>query len=434
MRKFFLYVALAVLATLPGFYLRLNHLHMAPMLEAAIFFVAILGAGFLLSWGAEAAEEHVSQGLAIGVLALVTVLPEYAVDLYYTYQAGRHPGSAYAGFAAANMTGANRLLIGAGWPLIVGLYWWHSGKKAVELSLDNAAEIAYLALASLYSFVIVWKGSIGLVDCVVLVGIFAAYLWRLSQLAKADHDAAEAAEDDDDEVGPAAALVTLPVRQQWLIMGVLTVMAVAVIVMAAEPFAESLLAAGRQLGINQFLLVQWVAPFASEVPEVVLVVLFVLNNRPTAALGALVSDKINQWTLLVGMIPVVYAFGAGHLTGFPLDARQHEEFFLTAAQSLFAVALLLRLRLSLASATALLTLFVVQFSLAILFQHDEDRTIRALTGMGWLYIVLAGVLFIWNRQGLRQYLRVGLWYCRPPHQRIHRAKPGPDANEHPTGN
>ena len=408
MRKFSLYVALAVAATLPGFYLRFSGIHVAPVLEAAIFFVAILGAGFLLSWGAEAAEEHVSQGLVIGVLALVTVLPEYAVDLYYTYQAGLHPHSAYAGFAAANMTGANRLLIGAGWPLIVGLYWWHSGKKAVELSWDNAAEIAYLALASLYSFVIVWKGRIGLVDCVVLVGIFAAYLWRLSKLAKGDHDVAEEAEDDDDEVGPAAALVTLPVRQQWLIMGVLTVVAVAVIVMAAEPFAESLLAAGRQLGVNQFLLVQWVAPFASEVPEMVLVVLFVLNNRPTAALGALVSDKINQWTLLVGMIPVVYAVGAGHLTGFPLDARQHEEFFLTAAQSLFAVTLLLRLRLSLASAVTLLVLFVMQFALVFVFQHDEVRAVQGLTYMAWLYLVLAGGLFIWNRQGLRQYLRVGL--------------------------
>jgi len=408
MRKFFLYVALAVAATLPGFYLRFTGAHVAPVLEAAVFFVAILGAGFLLSWGAEAAEEHVSQGLVIGVLALVTVLPEYAVDLYYTYQAGLHPGSAYAGFAAANMTGANRLLIGAGWPLIVGLYWWHSGKKAVALSWDNAAEIAYLALASLYSFVIVWRGSIGLVDCVVLVGIFAAYLWRLSKLPKADPDAEEEAEADDDEVGPAAALVTLPVRQQWLIMGVLTVVAVAVIVMAAEPFAESLLAAGRQLGVDQFLLVQWVAPFASEVPEVVLVVLFVLNNRPTAAFGALVSDKINQWTLLVGMIPVVYAVGAGHLTGFPLDARQHEEFFLTAAQSLFAVALLLRLRLSLASAATLLALFVVQFGLAFMFQHDEARTILVLTYMAWLYIVLAVGLLAWNYQGLRQYVRVGL--------------------------
>ena len=408
MNKFAFYVTLAIAATLPGFYLRLTSTHMASVLEAATFFVAILGAGFLLSWGAEAAEEHVSQGLVIGVLALVTVLPEYAVDLYYTYQAGLHPGSAYAGFAAANMTGANRLLIGAGWPLIVFLYWWHSGRRAVALSWDNAAEIAYLALASLYSFVIVWKGNIGVIDFVVLVGIFAAYLWRLSKLSKADHDEAEEAEDDDDEVGPAAVLATLPVRQQWLIMGVLTVIAVAVIVMAAEPFAEALLAAGRDLGVNQFLLVQWVAPFASEVPEVVLVVLFVLNNRPTAALGALVSDKINQWTLLVGMIPVVYALGAGHLTGFPLDARQHEEFFLTAAQSLFAVALLLRLRLSLGSAAILLGMFSVQFALAWVFEHDEAGSVRLLTDMGWLYIVLAIGLFWWNRAGLVQYVRVGL--------------------------
>ena len=410
MKKFFLYVALAIMAALPGCYLRLSGTHVAPVLEAAIFFAAILGAGFLLSWGAEAAEEHVSQGLVIGVLALVTVLPEYAVDLYYTYQAGLHPDSAYAGFAAANMTGANRLLIGAGWPLIVGLYWWHSGRRAVALSRDNAAEIAYLALASLYSFVIVLKNRIDLLDFVVLTGIFAAYLWRLSRLSRAGQAGAEEDDDDDDddEVGPAAALVTLPVRQQWLIMGVLTVVAVAIIVAAAAPFAEALLASGRTLGVSQFLLVQWVAPFASEVPEVVLVVLFVLNNRPTAALGALVSDKINQWTLLVGMIPLVYAFGAGHLTSFALDARQHEEFFLTAAQSLFAVALLLRLRLSLVSAGALLGLFVVQFARAFVYQHDEFRTIQVLTSMGWLYLALAGGLFLWNRQGLRHYLRVGL--------------------------
>ena len=147
---------------------------------------------------------------------------------------------------------------------------------------------------------------------------------------------------------------------------------------------------------------------ASEAPEVVLVVLFVLNNRPTAALGALVSDKINQWTLLVGMIPVVYALGAGRLTSFPLDARQHEEFFLTAAQSFFAVALLLRLRLSLTSAAVLLGLFSVQFTLAWMFEHEEVRSEQLLTEMGWLYIVLAIGLFWWNRAGLVQYIRVGL--------------------------
>ena len=153
---------------------------------------------------------------------------------------------------------------------------------------------------------------------------------------------------------------------------------------------------------------QWVAPFASEVPKVVLVVLFVLNNRPTAAFGALVSAKINQWTLLVGMIPVVYAFGAGHLTSFPLDARQHEEFFLTAAQSLFAVALLLRLRLSLASAAVLLGLFSMQFAQAWVFEHNEAGSVQSLTDMGWLYIALAISLFWWNRAGPVQYVCVGL--------------------------
>ncbi len=402
MRQFSIYITLAVLATLPGFYLRFTGMPVAAPVQAVIFFIAILGAGFMLSWGAEAAEEHVSQGLAIGVLALITVLPEYAIDLYYTFQAGQHPQGVYAGFAAANMTGANRLLIGVGWPLIVGLHWWRSGRRAVALRWENTAEIAYLAVASLYSFVIVAKGRIDLLDFAVLLTIFGAYLRRLSKLPKG------ADENEVAEVGPAAALADLPNRQQWLIMGALTVLAAFVILMAAEPFAESLLTTGRVVGVDPFLLVQWVAPLASEMPEIVIVVLFVLNGRPTAALGALVSDKINQWTLLVGMIPFVYALGAGRLMGFTLDARQHEEFFLTAAQSLFAVALLLRLRLSLGSALILLALFAVQFALAFVYQADEGRAVQVLTILGWGYLAGAVGLFWWNRTNLLHYIRVGL--------------------------
>lgn len=303
------------------------------------------------------------------------------------------------------MTGANRLLIGVGWPLIVLLYWWRSGRRTVELRWDNAAEIAYLALASLYSFIIVAKERIDWFDFVVLLIVFGAYLWRLSRLPKKDDNGDD---DDDVEVGPAAALAQLPRTRQWLIMGGLTIVAVGVILMAAEPFAEAMVATGRVAGIDPFLLVQWVAPFASEMPEVVLVVLFVLNRRPTAALGALVSDKINQWTLLVGMIPLAYALGAHHLAPFPLDGRQREEFFLTAAQSLFAVSLLLKLRLSLASALILLGLFMVQFILAFVFQGDEATTIRVLTAMGWLYLAGSAGLLIANRTGLLLYIRVGL--------------------------
>lgn len=407
MRKFSLYVALAIAAALPGLVMRVVGLHLSPPLDTLIFGVAILGAGFLLSWGAEAAEGHVSQGLAIAVLALVTVLPEYAIDIYYTFQAGRHPGSEYVQFAAANMTGANRLLIGMAWPLIVLLFWWRSGKRAVTLRWENSAEISYLALASLYSFVITIKGRIDLFDTVVLAAIFVAYLWRVSKLPKDD-------DDDDEEVGPAAVLAELPKARQYAIMGVLTAIAAAVILAAAEPFAESLVATGEHLGLNKFLLIQWIGPLASEAPEIIICVLFTLNLKPTAALGALISDKINQWTLLVGFIPLFYSLGAGHISAFPLDARQHEEFFLTAAQSLFAVALLLRLRLSLQSALWLLGLFLLQIALAFTFHNNEAKSIAVLTALAWLYIALAAILFAWNRLTLLQYARTGLFNRAEP--------------------
>lgn len=92
---------------------------------------------------------------------------------------------------------------------------------------------------------------------------------------------------------------------------------------------------------------QWrqrLAPLASEAPAVSVAVLFVLAGRAANWLVTMISDKINQWTLLVGM-PLAMSIGAGSVSALPLDTRQSEEFFLTAAQSLFGVALLLRFRL-----------------------------------------------------------------------------------------
>ncbi len=409
MRRFSVYVALALAVALPALVLRLTNTLITPLLDTLIFAVALLGAGFMLTWGAEAAEEHVSQGLALAVLALVTVLPEYAVDIYYTLQAGQHPGSEYVQFAAANMTGANRLLIGLAWPLIVLLYWWRSGRRVVELRWSNAVEVSFLALASLYSFVITFKGRIDLFDMVILLAIFGAYLWRVSKLPKGrGNDASDDGDDDDREVGPAAALSKLPKGQQYAIMAALTIAAALIILAVAQPFAESLIATGQQFGINKFLLIQWVAPLAGEAPEIIITILFTLSLRPTAALGALISDKINQWTLLVGMIPLFYSIGAGRIGALPLDARQHEEFFLTAAQSLFAVALLLRLRLTLRGALALLGLFLVQFALGFAFRNDEATAITILTYLAWLYLVLAAAIFLWERKGLVNYIKVGL--------------------------
>lgn len=400
LRQFGLYLALAVAAMVPALALRIGGWRPNALLDALLFGLAILAAGFLLSWGAEAAEKRISAGLIVAMVALITVLPEYAVDFYYAYMAGANPSSNYVHYAAANMTGANRLLVGVAWPLLVLLYWWRTRNRAIVLIPANRVEVLFLLLPSLYAFTILLKDAISAFDTIVLIAMFGVYVWRASQKGESG------GEEEDDEPGPAAALTLLPVRTQWIVMAALTVVAAAVILVSAEPFAESMVDAGRIVGIDEFLLIQWLAPLASEAPAVMIAVLFVLSGRAETGLATMMSDKINQWTLLVGMLPLAMSIGAGTLTALPLDARQHEEFFLTAAQSMFGIALLLRLRLSAGGAAALFGLFVVQVALALSFQGNELRTIQTLTWLAWGYIALAVVIFAINGRALLELATV----------------------------
>ena len=209
-------------------------------------------------------------------------------------------------------------------------------------------------------------------------------------------------------------------------MGGLTIVAAIVILASAEPFAESMVASGRLIGIDEFLLIQWLAPLASEAPAVTIAVLFVLSGRAANGLATMISDKINQWTLLVGMLPLAMSLGAGGLTALPLDARQHEEFFLTAAQSLFGIALLLQLRLSLWAGLALAALFALQVGLTLAFLGDEGRTIASLTWLSWAYLALAAAVLMANARSLAHLFAVGLFASHPA---VHSGREAPVSNE-----
>ena len=167
------------------------------------------------------------------------------------------------------------------------------------------------------------------------------------------------------------------------------VVAATLILMSAEPFAEGLVDAGHELGIDDYFLVQWLAPLASETPEFVLAAFFAFKGRPGIGLAVLLSSKVNQWTLLTASLPIGYILGGGQGAGLPLDARQVEEFALTSAQTLMGVGLLLGLRLGLRGAAALLTLFFVNF----LVPQPELRWFIIAT-----YSVIAIGLFIRHRR------------------------------------
>jgi cation:H+ antiporter len=100
-------------------------------------------------------------------------------------------------------------------------------------------------------------------------------------------------------------------------------------------------------------------PLASEAPEFGVAILFALRGRGSVGLGALISSKVNQWTLLVGALPVAYVAAGGGWRGLPLDGRQTEELVLTSAQSLLATLLISELRFSRIEAVLLAALFGV---------------------------------------------------------------------------
>lgn len=171
---------LATLITLPGFGLRFMHPDMSPLLVALLSGLAILGASFLLTWACEVAQLDIPQAVAVAVVAFIAVLPEYAVDMYFTWMAGQHPESAYSHYAIANMTGANRLLIGVGWSAIVLIFAgrYHS---AVVLHDDKRTDVLFLSLATLYALLIPLKGSLTWVDGVVFLAIYAWYIWIIAR-------------------------------------------------------------------------------------------------------------------------------------------------------------------------------------------------------------------------------------------------------------
>ena len=405
-----LLLALAALTTVPGIAARLTSPDIPHPLEALLYGLAIVGAAFILSWAAEAAQLDISAGLAVALLALIAVLPEYAVDFVFANKAGHavaefgsscaEPGSEVASpcsLALANMTGANRLLIGVGWSMVAFIAWLRSrsqGAPIREITLErsNSVEIAYLTVACLYSLSLPLKDEVTLIDAVILIGIFVAYTIRISR----------APAEEPHLVGPAAYIGSFATPRRRAAVVAMLAFSAAIILLTAEHFAEALVESGESLGISEFLLVQWLAPLASEAPELLVAGLYAWRLKSVLGLSTLVSSKVNQWTLLVGSLPIVFAFASGSFdltSGLPIDNEQRGELLLTAAQSVFAVAILAGLSLSMREAMWLFGLFWAQFIVGAVVPESAHGA--ELTIVSVVYLVLAAGILVRDRSRLK---------------------------------
>ena len=409
----------AALIGLPALIARLGGIHMGTEAEVAVFGVGILSAAFLISTGAEAAQHDIPAALSVAVVAFIAVLPEYAVDLLLAWEAGKGiPGKDE--LALANMTGANRLLLGVGWAMVIFLFAWKANgpRHLVVTALRSSwrflsrqpedpdeplltlpggigLDIGILAVATLYSFVIVVKGRIAIEDTILLGLLFLWYVIRLTRSPV----------EEPELEGPAAAIGRLPAAQRRLVVVLVIGYSALVIAMSAEPFVHGLEAIGRDIGIGEFFVIQWIAPLASESPEFLAALYLVWRGSAGLGVNMLISSKVNQWTLLIASVPIAYIAAGGAISGIGSSDVQRAEVFITAAQSAFGVMLIIDKRLTARAGFALLGIFLAQLVTQFFFQ--EDNTPRIVFGIIYLGITALMLTRYWRSliSTLREALR-----------------------------
>jgi cation:H+ antiporter len=346
-------------------------------------FPAVIGSTLLIAWATEIAAFFMSRGLALAILAFLQVSPEFAVEAVLAKNAALD--SSQLQFVTANFTGANRLLVGAALPVIFLIgrrVLTRQGRWPGELVIQkhHAVEIVALTIPSVYSLVWVLRGGLGIFDSVVLVAMFAAYLWMLSRMPPAEEEEVELLRGVPKRIMDTGNRTL----QRNFAIGAFLVGG-AILFFSAEPFVHGMQEVGLYVHVSSYLLLQWIAPLLSEFPEFFTVIYWSRQARVEQAFMNIIAAKINQWTLLIAMIPLVYAIthAVKGLGGFTIEFDYHQrvEILLTAVQGLFAAVCLFKFRFLRWEAYALLGLWGFQLFDPLIDPHLQ-----------WLPSVFAGVL------------------------------------------
>src|SRR2546428_9269721 len=74
-----------------------------------------------------------------------------------------------------------------------------------------------------------------------------------------------------------------------------------VTILGAQPFVGGLIEIGGALGVSQYLLIQWLAPFLPDLPDTLTVLYWAAKpHSGSLSLGNLVSSDLNQRPSLLG--------------------------------------------------------------------------------------------------------------------------------------
>jgi len=353
-------------------------------------FPSVIISAMLIAWAAEAAQFLISQGLALAILAWLQTLPEFAVEGVIAWTAGKDPAKVH--LATANLTGAIRLLPGLGWPLIFFTAFIFNriknkrNLKEIVLEKEHSVEVLSLLPPLIYFGVIFLKGTFNVIDSLVLILIYCAYLYCLNRVPPQ-----EAEGIDELEPIPRKILFLKPLFRNSTIVGLFFAGGL-ILFFVAEPFLQSMLGLALTLGVSEFVFVQWVAPFLSEFPEKVSAFYWARQvKKAPIALMNMVSSNINEWTMLAAVIPIVFSISSGSFSTIHFDHLQLTEILLTMVQSSLAFLLLLNMRFSWYEALGLFLLWAIQ----LVEPHLREEIIFIY--VAWIVFCFIEILIGWRK-------------------------------------
>ncbi len=267
--------------------------HMSLLVEIfrGIFFLAVLAiSSEFLAKGAEILEKKFGAGFVGSViLGFVTMLPEL-VFVLVAVRAGE------SDVAVGSAVGGNILLFTIGLGLVILLALWKHGEM-IQLSHLMRDDFFYLFASSLFLIFAALDGSFGIVDGVILVIMYLAFIghqyWETKKYPAGTHpkDAKQPDVGHKDEI-----------ESKTLKYIVFFIIGTFGILWAAEPFVESIVQISHETGIPALFLSLVISPLASEMPEKISALILTLNSMTGAemAVANFVGSKIQANTLLFG--------------------------------------------------------------------------------------------------------------------------------------
>ena len=376
-------ITINLIIALVGIIVKSQHSLLPEILLPIAYGCSIFSAALIISWAAESSERDISGSFVIAIIALIAVLPEYAIETVLAYTAGQSYKlnnfvfTNRVGYVSANVTGANRLLAGLGWPLIM-LINMLKNNQSLNIKNNNKLELLVLGIGAISMIIASVIKFQPIFISFILIIIYLIYLFITSKKESTESEF----------IGTSEYLANLPKLTRITTNILLIIFSAVTIFIVSHPFVESLIHIGGKFGIDEYYLIQWLAPLASESPEIIIASLFAMKGRSLESISIILSSQANQMSLLIGSMGAIFSFATSSLISFPLNDTQGVEFLLTSAFALLQISMILWGKFKLQMPVLLLIIFFVQLIIT-------DTSIRAYLSIAiYMFALIYLILFI----------------------------------------